>query len=139
MYINHDLTPFSTLDTVQIVQTSIEYMVNKKKMEFNIEIQHQYQGGLSIYQLPEWLAFGSFYYKFLHAKSDDKLYLGVRVRSFSSFNLMEFSPQINQFLVSNERKQESYFIADLTAKAEIKNVSIFAMVAHINSGLLGYR
>ena len=108
-------------------------------MEFNIELQHQYQGGLSIYQLPEWLAFGSFYYKFLHAKSDAKLYLGVRVRSFSSFNLMDYSPQINQFLVSNERKQESYFIADLTAKAEIKNVTIFAMVAHINSGLLGYR
>ena len=139
MYFNRDLTPVSTLDTVQIVQTSIEYMVNKKKMEFNIEFQHQYQGGLSIYQLPEWLAFGSFYYKFLHAKSDAKLYLGVRVRSFSSFNLMEFSPQINQFLVSNERKQESYLIADLTAKAEIKNVTIFAMVAHINSGLLGYR
>ena len=52
---------------------------------------------------------------------------------------MDYSPQINQFLVSNERKQESYFIADLTAKAEIKNVTIFAMVAHINSGLLGYR
>ena len=51
-------------------------------MEFNIELQHQYQGGLSIYQLPEWLAFGSFYYKFLHAKSDAKLYLGLRVRSF---------------------------------------------------------
>ena len=41
---------------------------------------------------------------------------------------MEYSPQINQFLVSNEREQESYFIADLTAKAEIKSVTIFAMV-----------
>ena len=139
IYFNRDFNPVSTLDTVQIVQTSIEYAVQKKKMEFNIELQHQYQGGLPIYQLPEWLAFGSFYYKFLHAKSDAKLYLGVRIRSFSSFNLMEYSPQINQFLVSNERAQESYFIADLTAKAEIKSVTIFAMVSHLNAGVFGYR
>ena len=139
MYFNRDLSPVSTLDTVQIVQTSLEYMVQKKKMNFNIELQHQYQGGLSIYQLPEWLVFGSFYYKFLHAKSDAKLFLGVRVRSFSSFNLMEYSPQINQFLVSNEKEQESYFITDLMAKAEIKGVTIFAMITHLNSGISGYR
>ena len=139
MYFNRDLSPVSTMDTVQIVQTSLEYMVQKKKMNFNIELQHQYQGGLSIYQLPKWLAFGSFYYKFLHAKSDATLFLGVRVRSFSSFNLMEFSPQINQFLVSNEKEQESYFITDLMAKAEIKGVTIFAMIAHLNSGISGYR
>ena len=57
IYFNRDFNPVSTLDTVQIVQTSIEYMVKKKKMEFNIELQHQYQGGLSIYQFPEWLAY----------------------------------------------------------------------------------
>ncbi len=139
IYFNPDLSRISSLDTVQILQNGVQYQIHKKKFDFNIELIHQYQGGLSIYQLPKWLAYSSYYYKFLHSKSNSKLFVGFRARSFSVFNLMEYSPQINQFLVSNKREQESYIIADFIAKAEIKNVTIFTMLSHINAGLLGFR
>ena len=93
---------------------------------------YQYQGGLSIYQLPDWLGYARVYYKLNHEKSNSKLYLGLRGRFFSSFNLMDYSPQTNQFLVSNERLQNPYGIIDVLAKAEIKLQSSAKVFAHAN-------
>ncbi len=138
VYFDNSFSPVSTLDTVQIIQSGLNYKMANKKLEVDFELLYQYQGGLSIYQLPDWLGYARVYYKLNHEKSNSKLYLGLRGRFFSSFNLMEYSPQINQFLVSNERLQNPYGIIDVLAKAEIKNVTIYAMLSHVNAGLLGY-
>ena len=138
VYFDNSFSPVSTLDTVQIIQSGLNYKMANKKLEVDFELLYQYQGGLSIYQLPNWLGFARVYYKLTHEKSNSKLYLGLRGRFFSSFNLMDYSPQTNQFLVSNERLQNPYGIIDVLAKAEIKNVTIYAMLSHVNAGLLGY-
>ena len=138
VYFDNSFSPVSTLDTVQIIQSGLNYKMANKKLEVDFELLYQYQGGLSIYQLPDWLGYARVYYKLTHEKSNSKLYLGLRGRFFSSFNLMEYSPQTNQFLVSNERLQNPYGIIDILAKAEIKNVTIYAMLSHVNAGLLGY-
>ena len=138
VYFDNSFSPVSTLDTVQIIQSGLNYKMANKKLEVDFELLYQYQGGLSIYQLPDWLGYARVYYKLTHEKSNSKLYLGLRGRFFSSFNLMEYSPQTNQFLVSNERLQNPYGIIDVLAKAEIKNVTIYAMLSHVNAGLLGY-
>ena len=138
VYFDNSFSPVSTLDTVQIIQSGLNYKMANKKLEVDCELLYQYQGGLSIYQLPNWLGFARVYYKLTHEKSNSKLYLGLRGRFFSSFNLMEYSPQTNQFLVSNERLQNPYGIIDVLAKSEIKNVTIYAMLTHFNAGLLGY-
>ena len=138
IYFDNSFSPVSTLDTVQIIQSGLNYKMANKKFEVDFELLYQYQGGLSIYQLPDWLGYTKVYYKLTHEKSNSKLYLGLRGRIFSSYNLMEYSPQTNQFLVSNERQQNSYGIIDVLAKAEIKSVTIYAMLSHVNAGLLGY-
>ena len=43
-----------------------------------------------------------------------------------------------KFTISNERTQPSYFMVDLLAKTQIKSVTVFMMVTHLNSGLTGF-
>ena len=51
--------------------------------------------------------------------------------------LPNYLPEINQFSVSNNFLQNEYLILDLLLKGTIQDVQVFAMLTHLNSGLLG--
>ena len=68
IYFDNSFSPVSTLDTVQIIQSGLNYKMANKKFEVDFELLYQYQGGLSIYQLPDWLGYIKVYYKLTHEK-----------------------------------------------------------------------
>ena len=77
-------------------------------------------------------------YIFGNEKSNLKLSLGVNAKVFSSYTLPGYSSELNQFTISNERTQSSYFMVDFLAKTQIKSVTVFLMITHLNSGLTGF-
>ena len=89
-------------------------------------------------QLPDWVGQVKFNYIFGNEKSNLKLSLGVNAKVFSSYTLPGYSSELNQFTISNERIQPSYFMVDFLAKTQIKSVTVFFMVTHLNSGLTGF-
>jgi hypothetical protein len=124
--------------SLQVIQSSLNYNLIKKKYNLFAEIVYQYQGGAQIFQLPDWVGQVKFNYIFGNEKSNLKLSLGVNAKVFSSYALPGYSSEINQFTISNERIQPSYFIVDFLAKTQIKSVTVFLMVTHLNSGLTGF-
>ena len=133
-YVSH---PVQFDGFTQVVQSKANYELVRPKIYFLSEIIYQYQGGAQILQLPDWIGQLKFNYSLTHKKSNLKLTLGVNARCYSSFTLMSYSPSINQFNITNQKKQPAYFIADFIAKTMIKNVTVYAMVAHFNAGLMG--
>ena len=124
--------------SLQVIQSSLNYNLIKKKYNLFTEIVYQYQGGAQILQLPEWVGQVKFNYIFGNEKSNLKLSLGVNAKVFSSYALPGYSSELNQFTISNERIQPSYFMFDFLAKTQIKSVTVFLMVTHLNSGLTGF-
>ena len=124
--------------SLQVIQSSLNYNLIKKKYNLFTEIVYQYQGGAQILQLPDWIGQVKFNYIFGNEKSTLKLSLGVNAKVFSSYALPGYSSELNQFTISNERIQSSYFMVDFLAKTQIKSVTVFLMVTHLNSGLTGF-
>lgn len=122
----------------QIIKTSLNHEIKRNRLYLFSELIHQFQAGGQIFQLPELIGQLKFNYTIVHEKSNLKLNLGINATYYSSFYLMNYSPTINQFSVSKERKQDQYLTIDFIAKTQIKNVTIFAMISHLNSGLTGY-
>ncbi len=124
--------------SAQVIQSSLNYNLIKKKYNLFTEIVYQFQGGAQIFQLPDWVGQVKFNYIFGNEKSNLKLALGINAKVFSSYALPVYSSEINQFTISNGRKQPSYFMVDFLAKTQIKSVTVFLMVTHLNSGLTGF-
>ena len=134
-----DYSAPSQLDSsAQVIQTSLNYNLIKKKYNLFTEIIYQYQGGSQIFQLPDWVGQVKFNYIFGHEKSNLKLALGINAKVFSSYTLPGYSSELNQFTISDKRTQPSYFMVDFLAKTQIKSVTVFVMVTHLNSGLMGF-
>ena len=138
IYFNEVSFPNQFEGSSQVIQTSFNYKLNRKRIGLLSEIIHQYQGGGQIFQLPELIAQLKFNYSIISKKSNHKLFLGINARYYSSFYLMNYSPTINQFSISNEKLQNQYFIADFIAKTRIKRVTLYLMISHLNSGFMGY-
>ena len=124
--------------SLQVIQSSLNYNLIKKKYNLYTEIVYQYQGGAQILQLPDWVGQVKFNYIFGNEKSNLKFSLGINAKVFSSYTLPGYSSELNQFTISNERTQSSYFMVDFLAKTQIKSVTVFLMVTHLNSGLTGF-
>ena len=112
-------------------------MVSKNKLTLLSELIYQYQGGASIFQLPNWIGQLKMNYLLLNKKNIFKIEAGINARAFSSYYLPNYLPEINQFSVSNNFLQNEYLIIDLLLKGTIQDVQVFAMLTHLNSGLLG--
>tara|TARA_B100001287_G_scaffold112717_2_gene94943 strand:- start:14907 stop:16652 length:1746 start_codon:yes stop_codon:yes gene_type:complete len=138
IYFNEISMPNQFDGSSQVIQTSLNYKLNRNKIGLLTEIIHQYQGGGDIFQLPELIAQLKFNYSVTHKKTNLNLFLGVNARYYSSFDLMNYSPTINQFTISKEKSQNQYFIADFIVKTRIKRVTLYLMISHLNSGLMGY-
>ncbi len=138
IYFNYIGNPVQYVGSSQIIQSALKYSVSHKRINLFSEVVYQYQGGAQVFQLPEWIGQLQFNYKLTHEKSNSNLIFGVNGRCFSSFYLMNYLPSINQFSISNERLQSQYFTIDFIAKANIKQVSFYFMISHLNAGLLGY-
>lgn len=122
----------------QVIKTSINHNFSNKKLNIFSEITYQYQGGLKIFQLPNWIGQLKFNYILVNKKSNLKIELGCNLRAFSSYYLPNYLPELNQFSISNEFLQQNYAMVDLIIKTTIKDVTVFGMVTHLNSGLMGY-
>ena len=129
--------PSQLNSSVQIVKTSISNLVSKNKLALFSELICQYQGGASIFQLPNWIGQLKMNYLFLNKKNIFKIEAGINAKAFSSYYLPNYLPEINQFSVSNNFLQNEYLIFDLLLKGTIQDVQVFAMLTHLNSGLLG--
>ena len=122
----------------QVIKTSISQNYSKKKINILSEITYQYQGGLKIFQLPEWIGQLKFNYVIINKNTDLKLEADCNLKAFSSYYLPDYLPEINQFSISNKVLQQNYAMVDLIIKTSIKNVTVFGMVTHLNGGLMGY-
>ena len=129
--------PSQLSSSVQIVKTSISNLVSKNKLTLLSELIYQYQGGARIFQLPNWIGQLKMNYLLLNKKNIFKIEAGINARAFSSYYLPNYLPEINQFSVSNNFLQNEYLIIDLLLKGTIQDVQVFAMLTHLNSGLLG--
>ena len=138
IYFSEYSEPLQFDSSLQVIQSSLNYNLIKKKYNLFTEIVYQYQGGAQILQLPDWVGQVKFNYIFGNEKSNLKLSLGVNAKVFSSYALPGYSSELNQFTISNERIQPSYFMIDFLAKTQIKSVTVFLMVSHLNSGLTGF-
>ena len=138
IYFSEYSEPSQFDSSLQVIQSSLNYNLIKKKYNLLTEIVYQYQGGAQILQLPDWVGQVKFNYIFGNEKSNLKLSLGVNAKVFSSYALPGYSSELNQFTISNERIQPSYFMIDFLAKTQIKSVTVFLMVTHLNSGLTGF-
>ena len=138
IYFSEYSEPLQFDSSLQVIQSSLNYNLIKKKYNLLTEIVYQYQGGAQILQLPDWVGQVKFNYIFGNEKSNLKLSLGVNAKVFSSYALPRYSSELNQFTISNERIQPSYFMIDFLAKTQIKSVTVFLMVTHLNSGLTGF-
>jgi len=138
IYFSEYSEPLQFDSSLQVIQSSLNYNLIKKKYNLLTEIVYQYQGGAQILQLPDWVGQVKFNYIFGNEKSNLKLSLGVNAKVFSSYALPGYSSELNQFTISNERIQPSYFMIDFLAKTQIKSVTVFLMVSHLNSGLTGF-
>ena len=138
IYFTNYSEPLQLGSSAQVIQSSLNYNLIKKKYNLSTEIVYQFQGGAQIFQLPDWVGQLKFNYIFGNEKSNLKLALGFNAKVFSSYTLPGYSSELNQFTVSNGRKQPSYFMVDLLAKTKIKSVTVFVMVTHLNSGLMGF-
>ena len=128
----------SQLDSsVQVIKTSLSNVIKKNKLKIFSELIYQYQGGASIFQIPNWVAQSRLNYLLFNKDNLFKIEVGINARAFSSYVLPNYLPEINQFSVSNSFLQNEYFIIDLLLKGTIQDVQVFAMLTHLNSGLLG--
>jgi len=130
--------PVQYQGNAQVIQSAISHYLKKKNFKLTSEIIYQYQGGAQIYQLPEWIGSVKINY-IIKPKNDGFLIdLGMNNRFFSEYALMDYKVPTNVFAVNQDRMQPNYFYTDLTAKAQIKSVTIYAMLTHLNAGFLGY-
>jgi hypothetical protein len=138
IYFTDHSVPSQFDSSTQLIQSSLNYNLIKKKYNLFTEIVYQYQGGAQIFQLPDWVGQIKFNYIFGNETSNLKLVLGINAKVFSSYALPGYSSELNQFTISNDRIQPSYFMVDFLAKSQIKSVTVFLMVTHLNSGLTGF-
>lgn len=122
----------------QVIQTSLSKEFSLRAFQLNTSCFYQYQGGYTIYQLPEWVGIFDLSYSFDAFKSALQLNIGIQGMVFSEYYLMNYRPDFGVFYVSNEKKQENYLYADFYLNAKIKTVNFFFLVSHLNSGLMGY-
>ena len=122
----------------QVIKTSISHNFSNKKVRVFSEIIYQFQGGPNIFQLPNWIGQLKFNYILINKKNNLKIEAGCNLRAFSSYYLPSYLPEINQFSISNEILHKNYGTIDFLIKTTIKDVTVFGMVTHLNSGLMGY-
>jgi hypothetical protein len=122
----------------QVIQSALSYNLDFKGVKFKSTLNYQYQGGLMIYQLPEWVGIFDLSYSFNAFKSALKLNIGIQGKVFSEFTLMNYRPDLDVFFVSNQMQQQSNVIADFYLNAKIKTVNFFFLISHVNAGLSGY-
>ncbi|MDG1797223.1 MAG: hypothetical protein P8H35_01510 [Flavobacteriales bacterium] len=129
--------PSQSKASSQIIKTSLSNLTINKKFSLFSEIVYQYQGGDQIFQLPSWIGQLKFNYIILDKKNNLRIEAGINARAFSSYYLPSYFPEINQFGIQNSFLQNEYFIVDFLMKSTIKEVVVFAMLTHLNAGLMG--
>ena len=85
----------------------LSYNLDFKGLKFKSTLNYQYQGGLMIYQLPEWVGIFDLSYSFNAFKSALKLNIGIQGKVFSEFTLMDYRTDLDVFFVSNQTKSNT--------------------------------
>lgn len=137
IYFNQYSTPQQFKGRSQVLQTSLKHEVLKNKFRLKTQFVYQYQGGAQIFQLPDFISNIDLNYVIAPKKDNFKLIFGVNTKWFSDFNLMNYDPVVNSFLLNTSTVQRSYFISDFEFKFMLKNVTFYTLLTHLNAGLLG--
>jgi hypothetical protein len=122
----------------QVIQSAISYDLEFKNLKLKSTLNYQYQGGYTIYQLPDWVGIFDLSYSFNAFKSALKLNIGFQGKIYSDFTLMDYRPDLDVFFVSNQKLQNSNVMSDFYLNAKIKTVNFFFTVSHFNAGFSGY-
>jgi len=138
IFLNYLGLPEQFDGVTQVIQTQISKKLDFNKLKINPSICYQYQGGLNIYRLPEWVGLIDVSYNFDAFKSALKLNIGMQAKMYSDFYLMDYAPDIGMFFISNERLQNAYAVADFYLNAKIQSVKFSFSITHANAGLMGY-
>jgi hypothetical protein len=137
IYFNQYSNPQQFIGRSQVLQTSVKHEFSKNKFRLKTQFVYQYQGGAQIYQLPNFVSGIDLNYIIKPKQNNFKLFFAINTKLFSDFNLMNYDPIINSFLVNNSSSQKSYFISDFEFKFMLQNVTFYTLLTHLNAGLLG--
>lgn len=90
----------------------------------------------SIWRLPEWFWFTTFFYEQSLFRNNMKLHIGVDGRYQSAFNAYSYTPLHKVFYLSDEYSLRGYFILDAFAALRVKQFRAALQMLHLNQGLL---
>ena len=138
IFFDYIASPIQGAGFSQVIQSALSYNLDFKRVKFKSTLNYQYQGGIMIYQLPDWVGIFDLSYSFNAFKSALKLNIGIQGKVFSEFTLMDYRPDLDVYFVSNQMQQQSNVIADFYLNAKIKTVNFFFLISHVNAGVSGY-
>mgnify|MGYP001197723964 CR=1 FL=1 len=138
VFFNYQGLPEQYDGATQVIQSQLSKNFALKNWNISPSVCYQYQGGLTIFRLPEWVGILDFSYNIDAFKSALKLNIGMQAKMFSEFYLMNFAPDLGVFFISNERLQNAYAIADFYLNAKIQRVKFSFSITHANAGLMGF-
>ena len=121
----------------QIIQTSLAKEFHLGKWNIEPKAVYQYNGGLNIYRLPDYLATLKIAYKFKAFKNKLDVYAGTKITYYGETELMSYSPSLGQFYIAPNPKIGKHPFISFFVSSRIKSVRIFFALTHLNSGLLG--
>jgi hypothetical protein len=121
--------------------TSVMSVFFKKNFTFNSwhlnnKITYQYTPGLTALRLPEYVLEHSLFYSSQPFKKAMKMQIGASLFYFAAYYTNAYNPATAQFYLQNDKKYGNYPFIDFFINAQIKTVSIFFKIDHINSGLM---
>jgi hypothetical protein len=137
IYFNHLANPHQFNGKSQVLQTALKHELLFNKFHLKSQVVYQYQGGAQVYQLPDFVSSIDLSYIVKPKQNHFKLFFGLKTKLFSEFNLMDYDPVLNSFLVNNSLIQKKYFISDFEFKFMLNNVTFYTLLTHLNAGLLG--
>jgi hypothetical protein len=97
---------------------------------------YQYQGGYSVFRLPNLYGNVQLAKKFSLFKKKMKLTAGLSVTYFSKYNSRDFDAATGQFFIGSDQEVGSYPYADVFIKGRVQKVTYFIMSSHPHDGLL---
>ena len=122
----------------QVIQSYLRKKFNYNKWVIHPSLCYQYQGGIDVYRLPEWVGVLDISYNIDAFKSALTLIIGMQTKLYSDFYLLDYAPDIGIYYLSNEKSQNAYAVADFYLNAKIQRVKFSFSLTHANAGLMGF-
>jgi hypothetical protein len=120
----------------QVISSGLEIYLENLSWRLDVKGVYQYQGGYSVFRLPNLYGNVQLAKKFSLFKKKMKLTAGLSVTYFSKYNSRDFDAATGQFFIGSDQEVGSYPYADVFIKGRVQKVTYFIMSSNPHDGLL---